>query len=247
MENDEHLSHIVTMWTVVFKAHCGEDNSLTMAQALLLERYAGAIYRYALAAVKDPNVADDLAQEFALGMCKGLFKHANPSKGRFRDYVKTALAHLIAKHYQKQKKQPLGLDDKVPEPAAAADDMTPGDEAFLTNWRQELLARAWEGLSEVERSTGQPFHTFLEHRTRNPETSSARMAADFSSKLGKPLTAESVRQTLRRARVRFSELLLEEVARSLQTPALGRPWSRSCWTWASMNTAKKRSNAGVDP
>src|SRR5262245_48137943 len=112
MENDDHLSHIVTLWTVVFKAHRTDGGALPEAQAQLLSRYAGAIYRYVLAAVRDPHAADDLAQDFALGMCKGLFKHADPNKGRFRDYVKTALVHLIAKHQQRQRKQPFGLDER---------------------------------------------------------------------------------------------------------------------------------------
>jgi RNA polymerase sigma factor (sigma-70 family) len=217
MENDEHLSHIVTQWTVVFNAHRAKDATITAAQAMLLQRYAGAIYRYVLAAVRDPNAADDLAQDFALGMCKGYFKNADPNKGRFRDYVKTSLAHLIAKHFQRQKKQPLGMDENVSEPAVAAEETPAGDDTFEKNWRQELLNRAWEGLAEVERSTGQLFHTFLEHRTRNPQTSSARMAEEFGKKLGKRLTAESVRQTLHRARQRFAELLLEEVAHTVES------------------------------
>lgn len=216
MENDEHLSHIVTMWTVVFKAHGDEDAALSRARALLLERYAGAIYRYVLASVKDPAAAEDLAQDFALGMCKGLFKNANPQKGRFRDYVKTALAHLVHKYYQKQKKLPVGMGESVPEPEAATEEPR-GDESFVNNWRQELLARAWDSLAEVEKTTGQLFHTFLEYRTKSPDTSSAQMASVFSKKLGKPLTAQGVRQTLHRARQKFSELLLEEVARSLES------------------------------
>lgn len=217
-DDDTNLSHIQTMWTVVFKAHNADDAALSRARATLLQRYAGAIYRYVLACVKDPAVADDLAQDFALGMCKGLFKNANPEKGRFRDYVKTALAHLVAKHYQKQKKQPLIVGESILEPAAVApDEPQLGDESFVTNWRQELLARAWEALAEVESKTGQLFHTFLEYRTQNPATSSAQMASLFSKKFGKPLTAQGVRQTLHRARQRFSELLLEEVARSLET------------------------------
>ena len=217
MENDDHLSQIVTMWTVVFKAHQAKHASLTAAQAALLERYAGAIYRYVLAMVRDPNIADDLAQDFALGMCKGQFKNANPQKGRFRDYVKTALVHLVAKHFQKQKKQPLGIDSDAPEVAAPDQEGFVSDQTFLTNWRQELLARAWEALARAERTSGQLFHTFLEYRTKNPDVSSAKMAAEFSQQLGKTLTADGVRQTLHRARQRFSELLLEEVARSLET------------------------------
>jgi hypothetical protein len=43
------------------------------------------------------------------------------------------------------------------------------------------------------------------------------MAARLGARLGRPLTAAGVRQTLRRAREKFSDLLLDEVAHSLQT------------------------------
>jgi RNA polymerase sigma-70 factor (ECF subfamily) len=45
------------------------------------------------------------------------------------------------------------------------------------------------------------------------------MAAQLSTELGKPLTAAGVRQLLHRARERFADLLLEEVAQSLAEPS----------------------------
>ena len=43
-------------------------------------------------------------------------------------------------------------------------------------------------------------------------------AAELSTRLGKPQTAGQVRVTLHRARARFAELLVDEVARSLGSP-----------------------------
>src|SRR5262249_4712762 len=143
-------------------------------------------------------------------------------KGRFRDYVKTALVHLIAKYQQRQRKQPLGPVERATEPATADDLEFASDESFVKNWRQELMNRTWDGLQDVERSTGQMFHTFLDSRTRNPDPSSAQMAKEFSERLGRSLSAEGVRQTLHRARQRFAVLLLDEVAHSLETRQQGR-------------------------
>jgi hypothetical protein len=84
-------------------------------------------------------------------------------------------------------------------------------------------ARAWEGLAEIERQTGQPYHTALRFRAEQPDLRSAQMAERLSVCLGKPLTAVGARQTLHRARDQFADLLLDEVARSLPSrPASAR-------------------------
>jgi RNA polymerase sigma-70 factor (ECF subfamily) len=212
---DEHLSRIETMWTVLMKAHHGSDTSINNAQAALLQRYCGAVYRYLVAVVGNVHEADELCQELALRVLQGTFKGANPDKGRFRDYVKTALFNLIRRHHRKKNQGPGQLAEDAPEPAAPAD---PHEEQnFADKWREELLTKSWEALAQHEEKTGQPFHTFLQYRTQNPKTSSSAMAEEFSRRQGKPLTSAGVRQTLHRARERFGELLIEEVARSLQT------------------------------
>jgi hypothetical protein len=64
------------------------------------------------------------------------------------------------------------------------------------------------------------FHTVLRFRAEHPEMRSEEMAAQLSGRLNKPLTAEGVRQTLRRARDKFADLLLDEIAASLEAPTL---------------------------
>ena len=65
------------------------------AQAEVLKRYCAAIYRYALKALGDADLADEACQEFAMRFVRGDFRHADPDRGRFRDYVKTAVIHLL--------------------------------------------------------------------------------------------------------------------------------------------------------
>jgi RNA polymerase sigma-70 factor (ECF subfamily) len=48
------------------------------------------------------------------------------------------------------------------------------------------------------------------------------MARQLGEQLGRPLTDAGVRQVLHRARDRFADLLLDEVARSLQTAEADR-------------------------
>jgi RNA polymerase sigma-70 factor (ECF subfamily) len=135
---------------LLLQAHRGEGEELSEARRLLLRRYCGAVYRYLRAAVRDAHAAEELSQEFALRVLRGDFRRADPGRGRFRDFVKTALYHLIVDYHRGRQKQPGPLPAADSElPAAAGEG--PGDQEFLDRWREELLERAWEALAEAER------------------------------------------------------------------------------------------------
>src|SRR5262249_17124403 len=82
--------------------------------------------------------------------------------------------------------------------------------------------RAWKTLAAHEQATGQPFHSTLRVRTERPEAHSPELAEELGRRLGKPVTAAGFRQTLRRARDRFAEVLLQEVLQTLRAPDLER-------------------------
>ena len=83
MDDDAHLSQIQTLWSVVELAH-GDDTAMQSAQQKMLDRYGGAVRRYALAALRDEDAADDVFQEFALKFVRGDFRAADPGRGRFQ-------------------------------------------------------------------------------------------------------------------------------------------------------------------
>jgi RNA polymerase sigma-70 factor (ECF subfamily) len=216
------LSRINTHWTLVFEANKGEADAAMRAQQALMHRYCGAIYRYLLGAVRDPDAADDLSQEFALRLVRGDFRRADPNQGRFRDFLKTTLYHLIVDHQRRKgRRQMEALRPDTPEPAAESVTL-PSDQEFLARWREELLNRTWESMEALEKETGQPFYTVLRFRAENPDVRSSEMAKRLQGRLNKPLTDVGVRQTLHRAREKFADLLLEEVARSLETRVVDR-------------------------
>jgi RNA polymerase sigma-70 factor (ECF subfamily) len=208
------LSRISTVWSLVRQAHQGAAGAAGHAQRVLMERYSGAVHRYLLGALRDEDAADELFQEFCLRFVRGDFRRADPQRGRFRDFVKTALFHLIADHRKRRRPLPLGAE----EPARMPPALTESEQEFLSSWREELLERVWLGLAEIERKTGQPCHTVLRFRTDHPLLSSAELAERLGVLLGKELTVPAVRQALYRARDRFTELLLAEVEQSLENP-----------------------------
>jgi RNA polymerase sigma-70 factor (ECF subfamily) len=217
-EENLQLNQIETFWTVVGEAHAAEGAAAT-AQARTLERYGGAVRRYLLAATRDPDAADELFQEFAVRFLRGGLSGAAPERGRFRDYLKGVLIHLVADHHHRGKKRLVQLTDDHPEPAD--DPAAAQEQMFLAEWRDELLARAWAALEAVERDSGQPFHTVLSFRADHPDTSSHEMAESLQAILDRPVTAAGVRQTLHRARDRFADLLLDEIAAGLHDPTAG--------------------------
>jgi RNA polymerase sigma-70 factor (ECF subfamily) len=208
---DDRLSHISTAWTMIFQAHGGQIDAAGVAQAVLLQRYGGAVFRYLLGAVRDSDVAAELAQEFALRFVRGDFRRAHPERGRFRDYLKTSLSRLVADHFRARKRQGLSLADGMPSPAiAAAEDL---DREFLASWRAELLERTWRALSAANAS----YHAVLLLRIDRPTAASADLAERLSGRLEKPVNAAWVRKTLQRAHEKFTDLLLDEVACSIDS------------------------------
>src|SRR5262249_46397482 len=92
----QRLGEISTLWGLIGVAAGNSPEAVGAAQEALLERYGGAVRRYLLGALRDPDAAAEVFQEFALRFVRGdLFKNASPERGRFRDFVKTSVFHLI--------------------------------------------------------------------------------------------------------------------------------------------------------
>jgi RNA polymerase sigma factor (sigma-70 family) len=209
---DEHLSRISTCWSLVRQMHHGPAAGAASAQRQLMQRYCGAVYRYLLGALCDEEAALELFQDFALHFVRGDFRRADPQRGRFRDYLRTALIHLVRQYRAARRARPGPLPSGVPDPRARVPE--PGDEEFAHSWREELVNRAWEALAEARPT----FHAVLLLRVQQPDLPSPQMAGQLAAQLGSSFTASRVRVTLHRAREKFAGLLLDEVAHSLEAP-----------------------------
>jgi RNA polymerase sigma-70 factor (ECF subfamily) len=220
-EIESHLSRIETHWTAVVRAHRSPGDDAAAARALLLESYGGAVRRYLLASLRDVDAADDLAQEFALRFLRGDFQNADPGRGRFRDFLKRALYHLMIDHHRARRRTPKPLGDAAPDLAADGPDADAWDQdldrQFLESWREQLMAHAWAALEKVQERTGQPFADVLRLRVACPELRSPQLAEQLSERLGRPVNAGWVRLNLHRARDLFVESLLGQVENSLGT------------------------------
>lgn len=247
--SDERLSQISTFWSEVVRAHGGEPDTLDATRRLLLDRYSGAAYRYLLGAVRDPDAADELYQEFCLRLLRGDFRNASPERGRFRNFLKTSLFHLVVNHQHRLKKRLASLDCEVAAPSAEA---APSEEeqAFLNSWREELIQRTWRTLEAAERRSGQPCWTVLRLRADHPDLPAEELARKLGQRLGKSFTIDGFRQALRRARVKFVDLLLEEVTRSLEGPTAEEVEAElialGLWSYCQEAWQRRQGQAGAD-
>ena len=217
---NEHLSQIPTLWTVLVQAQQPGSAEATNAAQQLLQRYRRPIYRYLLACVRQLDVADELFQEFALRFLRGDFKNADPKHGRFCNYLKTTLHHLVCDHQRKRKRdshQVLAPDESGPASMKPASDPE-GD--LLTEWRNELMQRAWEALAEWEGQKKQPLYTVLRFCADNPDLRAAQSAQRLSALMGTEVSAEWVYKRLHLARQKFADLLIEETALTLAEPSM---------------------------
>ncbi|HVS37989.1 MAG TPA: hypothetical protein VMS17_20685 [Gemmataceae bacterium] len=224
--NDKDLLHswVTTIWSGVFGGR-GDDGDAKKARNHLLVRYHEAVYHYFVAKIRDPNAAHELYSNFAVKLIETdrILKNADPSRGRFRHYLKAALHHMVIDYYR-SKKRGEQLRRMTFDPAEhdviATNDEAERDADFSPIWRQELLNQAWKTLQTLEDRTGQPHYTVLRCQSDNPDLRAPQLAERLSAKLGKPFTPEAVRQALHRARGKFAALLLEEVERTLESPTI---------------------------
>jgi RNA polymerase sigma-70 factor (ECF subfamily) len=207
-DQDERLSRIETNWATLLCAHDPAASGARAARDRLILRYSGAVYRYLLGALRDPDTAADLCQEFAVRFLRGDFRRAQPSRGRFRDYVRTVLVNLVNDYHRSRRAGVGPLDIDSPAPS------DPSGDDFMAEWREAVIEQTWKAL-EAANST---YHAVLRLRVENSEMPSPAMAERLTAQIGRPMTAENVRKAIQRAHNKFAELLIDQVADSLDDP-----------------------------
>lgn len=214
----DRLADISTHWSTLARACHHSPEVAARAVERVLARYGDAVRRYLGKSLPSADAADEVFQEFALRLCRGDLNRADPRRGRFRNYLKTTLYHLLIDHCRREQGRPRGgvggdgLDPAVDDPLLAE-----LDRAWLDDWRAQILDRVWAALERAEGQGGAPLAAVLRLRAEHPEASNAELTARLSERLGRPLTEAGVRQTLHRARERFAKLLLEEARNVLRT------------------------------
>lgn len=209
------LAQISTVWSVVLKAKDGAGVSVEVVTSFFA-RYQSAVYRYFLTSLNRPDVAEDLTQDFALRFVRGDFSKIHPDRGRFRDFLRVALANQLRDYYRRQKlREGCEIGEADPVDSKSDDDTTT---TFDETWRMELLSQTWSALEQHQQATGQMYFAALKLKATESSRSSAELAEIYSRQVSVSTSDEAFRKTLQRARHRFAELLLQAVAETLAIP-----------------------------
>ncbi len=213
------LDAIATQWSLVRDAHAaGSPQSVVAARQGLVLRYNRAIRRYVGGILRHDGDADELAQDVVVRLMKGDFGGANPQRGRFRDLLKVAVRNMTRNHQARAgRRRPAD----VPLEDLASDDSP--DPAWDAEWRQAVLDLAWKALEAHERShPDPPSYSLLRLRAEAPDATIAELADRLAARTGAAVRPDTCRQLLRRARLRFSRGLADELRIGLTDPSPGR-------------------------
>lgn len=211
-----------THWSLVL--HAGRDDSPAARDALetLCRAYWPAIHAYVRRAGHPPETSRDLTQEFfARLLGKGLIGVADPQKGRFRTFLLTVLKRFLADEHDRVTAQKRGGGEvllSIDELAAEAErpfepgtDRTP-DQEFDRRWALATLENTLRHLrAEAERAGHGELFAALQGFLGGLEP--ADTLAETGARLG--LGESAVKMRLSRWRLRYRELLREEVAQTV--------------------------------
>lgn len=204
------ISRIETQWSLLQRAHESDDGeSARIARSLVVQRYIAPMYRYLNRVMGDPDAAEDVAHEVVLRLMQGRMAGATPSRGRFRDYLRTVLINAARARHKRDRAE-VSLNGVV-----TVDPPEPDQDAFEQCVRDEVMQAAWRDLEECEQRTGQPFATLLRWRTTVARTTSEALQQQLLVATGRDYSAASARKLLQRARDQYAHLLVERVRQLL--------------------------------
>src|SRR5262245_12576747 len=123
-EVGQKLQEMVTQATLHGRAHEDDTPEALQLRADLLLRYWEPVVRYFRGIVGDPDAADDLSQQFAQRFMGGDFRRFDPSKGRFRDYLKASLRNMARDYWTGGGRASAPLPESVCLPSAPPDEQS---------------------------------------------------------------------------------------------------------------------------
>ncbi len=215
-----------THWSVVLAAGGHPTSSTSAALEQLCRTYWYPLYAYIRRQGYEAHDAQDLTQAFFEELLeKSSFNNACREKGRFRSWLLGALNHFLVNEWQRGQTWKRGgrvnfvsLDDDTAESRyllEPATDLTP-EKLYERRWVQVLLDQVLARLRQ-EFTTGGKESLFDHLRVFLTDVKGAVSYTDASAKMG--LSEDAVKQAVRRLRLRYRELLRQEIANTVSSPA----------------------------
>jgi RNA polymerase sigma-70 factor (ECF subfamily) len=205
----------------------GDPSALAAHEALaeLCASYWYPVYAFIRRQGHEPDHAQDLTQAFFVHLLeKGTLATADPSRGRFRSFVRTACAHFLADQRDRGRARKRGGDQIVLSIDARdaegrylrepTHNLTP-ERLFERAWALTLLQHVLERLGREYERAGQS--TLFEQLKGVLTVGSPSIPYGTSAaRLG--MTKGAVQVAVHRLRRRYRAILLDEMAATLDDP-----------------------------
>jgi DNA-directed RNA polymerase specialized sigma24 family protein len=214
----------VTQWSVFCGLGSTDEHARRAACETLTLLYWKPVWAFIRSTTRvSPEEAGDLTQDFFLWILEtGFLSRADPNKGRFRGFVKTALQNYLAMTSRKERAlkrgggmRPLPLDEAPEEELVDGTGGSDPDKLLDRQWTAELLARALKRVRETYEEEGKPTHfaVFWEYYLAASDDLDYRAAA-----VKFDLSVKDVGNYLRNAKQRFRGILFAMVTETVTSP-----------------------------
>lgn len=210
-----------TRWTLIRSAQASPEARRAALEVLLLA-YWRPLYAFFLRQGLDSESARDSVQDLLLRLLEHDFlQRLSPERGRLRGYLLTSARNHLAHRHERESAArrgggalPLPLDFELAERVAAEDAPGP-DEAFEREWATSVMERALARLkAEFDSGTRSgPFSLVEQFFRPGAQPPGYREAAAAHG-----MSLPQLKTFLHRARVRYRELVREEVADTVGGP-----------------------------
>jgi RNA polymerase sigma-70 factor (ECF subfamily) len=206
----------------------GDPSARAAREALaeLCASYWYPVYAFIRRQGHEPDHAQDLTQAFFGHLLeKGTLATADPSRGRFRSFVRTACAHFLADQRDRGRARKRGGDQVVLSIDARDAEGRYLREPAHNLTAERLFERAWvlTVLQHVFERLGQEYEeacqVALFEQLKGVVTAGSRPIPHATSAARLGMTEGAVQVAVHRLRRRYRAILLDEIAGTLDDPA----------------------------
>ncbi len=215
-----------TRWSIVLAAAGRTSRDAQAALAKLCETYWYPLYAYIRRQGGDAHAAQDLTQGFfARVLEKDFLETVDPARGKFRSFLLACLKHFLSNERDRQRaikrgggRATISIDGATAEERYAlepADHLT-AERLFERRWAMTLLDQTLATLQAEHEARGKAemFNRLKVHLLGLPSTAGYAAAAQALN-----MTEAAIKKTVQRLRQRYKELLREQIAQTVATPA----------------------------
>ena len=215
---------VTTHWSVVLTAQ-GASPAAQDALEQLCRIYWRPIYSFLRREGRTLEDAQDLTQSFFAQLLeRGDFAAVRREKGRLRSYLLGSLKHFLANDRRRamslkrgEGRSPISLEElRAEESTEFGSQELSADRIYDRRWALTVLDQVFARLTNECRDLGHPglcerLNELLSDEPGRP--SQAEIAREFE------MTENAVKQAFHRLRRRYRELLRDEIANTVATPA----------------------------